>query len=56
MVGHFLKTNDLTLICRGHEIAYEGFKFFADKKLVTLCSLAQYCGLTNNNSAVMIVD
>jgi diadenosine tetraphosphatase ApaH/serine/threonine PP2A family protein phosphatase len=56
VVSSFLKTHDLTLVCRGHEVAYNGFKFFAEKKLVTLSSLAQFCGQVNNSSAVMVVD
>jgi serine/threonine-protein phosphatase PP1 catalytic subunit len=56
VVSSFLKTHDLTLVCRGHEVAYQGFKFFAEKKMVTLTSLAQHCGQTNNSSAVMVVD
>lgn len=37
-------------------MAYQGFKFFAEKKLVTITSIAQYCNQTNNSSAVMVVD
>jgi serine/threonine-protein phosphatase PP1 catalytic subunit len=56
VVTNFLKNHDISLICRGHEIPYNGFQFFADKKLVTICSLAKYCDIYNNTSAVMMVD
>ena len=56
VVAMFLKNNDLSVICRGHEVPYEGFKYFADRKLVTICSLAEYSQQLNNSSSVMMID
>ena len=56
VVLSFLKAHDLTVICRGHEVPYDGFRYFADKKMVTICSLTEYCEQVNNASAVMMVD
>ncbi len=55
-MNSFLKNHDLSLVCRGHEVAFSGFKFFADKKMVTITSLSSFCGITNNSSAVLVVD
>ena len=55
-VGKFLKRNKLQLICRAHQLVSEGFKFFADNKLVTVFSAPNYCGNCGNDGAVMKVS
>ena len=40
IVHLFCKAHDLGLICRGHEVPYDGYHYFADKKLVTINSSA----------------
>jgi serine/threonine-protein phosphatase PP1 catalytic subunit len=49
----FLKTNRLQLICRAHQLVSEGYKFFADNKLVTVFSAPNYCGNCGNDGSVM---
>lgn len=56
VVKEFIKNNGLNLICRAHQEIDEGFKFFADKQLVTLFSAPNYCGERNNSGALMTVD
>ncbi len=56
VVSSFVKSHDLSLVCRGHEVPFEGFKFFSEKRMVTICSLSKYCDILNNSSAVMMID
>ncbi|KAK4872825.1 hypothetical protein RN001_014854 [Aquatica leii] len=55
VVHEFLHKHNLKLICRAHEVAYSGYKFFANRKLVTVFSVPDYCG-GKNDGAVMFVD
>lgn len=52
-VTKFLKANRLQLLCRAHQLVSEGYKFFADNKLVTVFSAPNYCGNCGNDGAVM---
>ena len=56
IVQNFLKTNDLDLICRAHQVVEEGYEFFADRKLVTVFSAPNYCGEFDNAGAMMSVS
>lgn len=56
IVSNFLKTHDLDLICRAHQVVEEGYEFFAKRQLVTLFSAPNYCGEFENSGALMSVD
>lgn len=49
----FLKNNKLQLLCRAHQLVAEGYKFFANNKLITVFSAPNYCGNCGNDGAVM---
>lgn len=55
-VEETLDNLDLNLIVRGHEVVYDGYEFFADKKLVTIFSVPNYAGEHNNRAAVLCLD
>ena len=55
-VEKFLKRNKLQLICRAHQLVSEGYKFFANNKLVTVFSAPNYCGNCGNDGSVMKVS
>lgn len=55
-VAEFLKTHDLDLICRAHQVVEDGYEFFAKRKLVTIFSAPNYCGEFDNAGAMMSVD
>jgi len=56
IVEKFLKDNDLDLICRAHEVQFDGYEFFARRKLVTVFSAPNYCGEFDNDAAIMSID
>ena len=41
-ISLFLKKHDIDLICRGHQIAEDGYEFFANRQLVTISSASNY--------------
>lgn len=56
VINKFLKTHDLDLICRAHQVVEDGYEFFGDeRKLVTIFSAPNYCGEFENAGAVMCV-
>lgn len=56
IVAAFLKTHDLDLICRAHQVVEDGYEFFAKRQLVTLFSAPNYCNEFDNAGAMMSVD
>lgn len=55
-VKKFLEDNGLELMCRAHQVVEEGYEFFAGKKLVTVFSAPNYCGMFDNSGAMLCVD
>jgi len=55
-INSFLKNNKLQLLCRAHQLVSEGYKFFANNKMITVFSAPNYCGNCGNNGAVMKVN
>ena len=56
VVDKFLETNNLDLICRGHQVVEDGYEFFGDQQLVTIFSAPNYTGEFDNCGALMCVD
>ena len=50
---HFCSRNNIDLICRGHLVVDAGYEFYADRKLVTIFSAPNYCGLFENDGCMM---
>ena len=55
-VAKFLKTHDLDLITRAHQVVEDGYEFFAKRQLVTIFSAPNYCGEFDNAASIMSVD
>jgi len=52
----FLKTNNLSLIVRSHEVQEEGYKVIHDGKLITIFSAPNYVDQMGNKAAFITMD
>lgn len=56
ILGSFLKSQDLDLICRGHQVVEDGYEFFMGRKLVTVFSAPNYCDEFDNSAGILTID
>ena len=52
----FLKSQDLDMICRGHQVVEDGYEFFGGRKLVTVFSAPNYCDEFDNSAGILIIN
>ena len=56
VIAKFLKTHDLDLLCRAHQVVEDGYEFCAQRRCVTVFSAPQYCGEFDNAAGMLIVN
>ncbi|CCW65477.1 unnamed protein product [Phytomonas sp. EM1] len=55
----FLKTNEIDLVCRAHQVVEEGFQFFPNnhkRHLLTIFSATNYCNEFGNRGGILCID
>eukprot|EP00658_Telonema_sp_P-2_P002878 TRINITY_DN1105_c0_g1_i4.p1 TRINITY_DN1105_c0_g1~~TRINITY_DN1105_c0_g1_i4.p1 ORF type:complete len:420 (+),score=113.04 TRINITY_DN1105_c0_g1_i4:134-1393(+) len=56
VTDNFLKTNNLEMVIRSHEVKDEGYEIHHDGKLVTVFSAPNYCDQMGNKGAYIHLD
>ena len=56
LVDKFLKSNNMDLIVRAHQLIMEGYKIHFNGKLFTVWSAPNYCYRCNNLASIMKLD
>lgn len=55
-INDFLAASRALRLIRGHECVNEGYKTNLDDRVVTIFSASNYCGINDNESAVLFMD
>ena len=52
----FLSNSELKMLVRGHQCIHNGVEFKFDNKLATVFTASNYCGVSSNQSGILIVN
>jgi serine/threonine-protein phosphatase 4 catalytic subunit len=56
LVKEFSQQNQLTFICRAHQLMMDGFKVVFDESLATVWSAPNYCYRSRNVASILEFD
>eukprot|EP00828_Plagiopyla_frontata_P018138 TRINITY_DN2333_c0_g1_i1.p3 TRINITY_DN2333_c0_g1~~TRINITY_DN2333_c0_g1_i1.p3 ORF type:complete len:118 (-),score=17.85 TRINITY_DN2333_c0_g1_i1:79-432(-) len=56
VVEKFIRTNNIEVIFRAHQLVMEGYKIMFKDKLITIWSAPNYCYRLNNVAAILELD
>lgn len=56
IVDKFLKQNQISMIVRSHQNPVDAIDKFSANQLITITSTTNYCGTTNNNGCMIIIQ
>ncbi|KAI4839507.1 serine/threonine protein phosphatase 4 [Plasmodium brasilianum] len=56
IVQKFCYVNNIEIIARAHQLVMEGYKWWFDKKLITIWSAPNYCYRCGNIASIMEID
>ncbi|EGD73123.1 serine/threonine protein phosphatase 1 [Salpingoeca rosetta] len=56
VVAQFLAHENLSLICRAHQVVEDGYEFFGNRQLVTIFGAPNYCGQFDNAAAMLTIS
>lgn len=56
VLWNFCDTNGLEFVIRSHECVDDGFEWWFDDRFVTVFSASNYCGMSGNKGAFIIID
>ena len=56
IVDKFLKQNQISMIVRSHQNPLDAIDKFSANQLITITSTSNYCGVTNNNACMLLIQ
>ena len=56
ILSKFIKSQNIDMICRGHQVVEDGYEFFNNKQLVTVFSAPNYCDEFDNSAGILSIN
>jgi serine/threonine-protein phosphatase PP1 catalytic subunit len=56
ILSKFIKSQNIDMICRGHQVVEDGYEFFSNRQLVTVFSAPNYCDEFDNSAGMLTIN